>query len=242
MSWRRPARLGPDATELLDEGAGTPDEEAEAYRLLEQVNARLGGYEATRRALALAPGSAGDAARVFLDVAGGDGAFAERLVAWSREAGVPARAITLDLNPGALATARARPHVAALRADALRLPLRDRSVECAHCAAFFHHLGVEQARAALAEMCRVSRHLVVVNDLVRSWLATGAIWTLSRLLTENRLVRFDGPLSVRKSFVPEELLGLAHAAAAGGTEATAFRWRVLRVFPYRMALVGVRSP
>jgi hypothetical protein len=239
VSWRRPARLGPDATELLDEGAGTPAEEAEAYRLLEQVNVRLGGHEATRRALALAPPTKGG---LLLDVAGGDGAFAERLVAWSRAAGVPARAITLDLNPGALATARARPHVLALRADALRLPMSDRSVECAHCAAFFHHLGVEEARAALVEMCRVSRHLVVVNDLVRSWLATGAIWTLSRLLTENRLVRFDGPLSVRKSFVPGELLGLAHAAAAGGTEAAAFRWRVFRVFPYRMALVGVRSP
>ncbi len=253
MSWRRPARLGPEAAELLDEGAGTPEEEADAYRLLEQVNIRLGGYRASERALELlwrgraselraSEGSAHARPLVFLDIAGGDGAFAERLLAWTEARGEPARAITLDRNPQALARARRRPGVAALRADALGLPLRDGAVDCAHCSAFFHHLGVEQARALLAEMCRVSRRAVVVNDLVRSWVATGAIWALARTLTDNRLVRYDGPLSVRKSFVPRELVALAHAAAATEPAARAFRWRLLSQFPYRMSLVGIRTP
>lgn len=241
MSWRRPARLGPEAAELLDEGAGTPDEEAEAYRLLEQVNLRLGGYKATRRVLELVPAPAPEGSSLLLDVAGGDGAFAERLGAWWRETGGSARAVTLDLNPLALAAARERPGVLALQADALCLPFRDRSVACAHCAAFLHHLGVDQARTVITEMCRVSRHVVIVNDLVRSWVATGAIWALSRVLTGNRLVRYDGPLSVRKSFIPAELAAIARAAAAGGTEASAYRWRVVKTFPYRMALVGVRA-
>ena len=241
MSWRRPARLGPEAAELLDEGAGTPEEEAEAYRLLEVVNRRLGGYEATRRALALVPFPAGPAP-LYLDIAGGDGAFAE----WLAAQPPGGRAILLDRNAVALEGSRGRPGVRALRADALRLPVRDRSVDCAHCATFFHHLGVDQARGLLAEMCRVARRAVVVNDLVRSWPATGAIWAMSRLLTDNRLVRFDGPLSVRKAFVPTELAALAHAAAtvrAGGAPAHAaeYRWSVVGAFPYRMSLVGVRA-
>ena len=240
MTWRRPARLGPEAAELLDERAGSAAEEAEAYRLLEQVNLRLGGYGATFRALAgLFDSWPEDAPLDFVDIAGGDGAFADKLVRWARDRGRPAHALVVDLNPVALDVARARPAVRVVRADALRLPLADGSADCVHCAAFFHHLGVDQARALLVEMCRVSRGVVVVNDLVRSWVATGAIWALARLLTDNRLVQYDGPLSVRKSFVPDELRSLAHAV--GTTAAGDFRWRLRRQFPYRMALVGARA-
>ena len=239
MTWRRPARVGPEAAELLDAGVGSPAEEAEAYRLLEQVNLRLGGYRATFRALeALLREEPAGAPVLFVDVAGGDGAFAERLVAWARGRNRNASALVVDLNLPALEAVAARAGVLGVRADALRLPLADRSADCVHCSAFFHHLGVDQARALLVEMCRVSRRAVVVNDLVRSWVATGAIWALARLLTDNPLVQYDGPLSVRKSFVPDELRSLAHAA--GATEAPDFRWRVFRQFPYRMALVGAR--
>jgi hypothetical protein len=68
--------------------------------------------------------------------------------------------------------------------------------------------------------------------------AAASIWALTRGLVENRLVRADGPLSVLKSFVPDELLSLAHAV--GLSEQPAYRWMLRRGFPYRMALVGVR--
>ena len=86
-------------------------------------------------------------------------------------------------------------------------------------------------------MCRVSRRVVLVNDLVRSWIAAGSIWVLSRLMSRNRLIRHDGPLSVLKAFRPDEMLSLAHAAGAAGH---GFRWRLVRTFPYRMTLVGAR--
>ena len=76
MTLRRLPRVGPEAIELLDAGVGTADEEAEAYRLLEVVNERLGGYRATSRALAtfraLAALPNGDRERriVFVDIAG----------------------------------------------------------------------------------------------------------------------------------------------------------------------------
>lgn len=239
MSWRRPPRLGPEAIELLDAGAGTAEEEAEAYRLLGTVNERLGGYRTTFRALdgLLDAGTSGPPF-LLVDVAGGDGAFAARLVTWAESRGRRARGLVIDLNATALEVAGARTSVAAVRAHALRLPLADRAAECVHCSSFFHHLGVAEALDLLAEMCRASRRLVVVNDLVRSRLATGAIWALTRLLTDNRLVRYDGPLSVRKSFLPGELMAIAHAA--GSREASDFRWSIVRQFPYRMALVGAR--
>jgi hypothetical protein len=87
-------------------------------------------------------------------------------------------------------------------------------------------------------MCRVSGGYVIVNDLVRSRIAMASIWALTRALVENRLVRDDGPLSVLKSFVPGELVAIAHAV--GLSDHPGFRWSIRRGFPYRMALVGAR--
>jgi hypothetical protein len=230
--------VGPGAIELLDAGVGTTKEEAEAYRLLGVVNEKLGGYRATFPVLERLVDGARSERLVFVDVAGGDGAFAERFSAWSHERGRRALAIDLDLNSTALGAAGRRHGVVSVRGDAHHLPLADKSADFVHCSAFFHHLGIGEARDLLAEMCRSSRRVVVVNDLVRSRVAAGAIWILTRLFTNNRLVQFDGPLSIRKAFIPDELIALARAV--GATDARDFRWQIERVFPYRMALVGVR--
>lgn len=222
----------------MDAGHGSKAEVADAYRQLATVNRRLGGFRSTFDALeGLVPEGGG--AIAILDVAGGGGDFAARLAEWARARGRPPTVWLLDLNPVALATAAARAEtgIVPLRADALTLPFRGRSFDLVHCSTFFHHLSTARARDLLAEMCRVSRRLVAVNDLVRSTIAQGSIWALTRALSGNRLIRHDGPLSVLKAFVPDELLAVAHAA---GPEARGFRWRVTRTFPYRMGLTGAR--
>lgn len=240
------ARRGAERVERMDAGEGSPEEVAEAYRLLDTVNRRLGGHRLTERMLIPLvdcrtgppePGF-GDAARrlAIVDVAGGDGAFALELEKQATRAGRDARVTVVDLSPVGVSAMPAG--VAAVRGDAFALPFADRAVDLAHCSCFFHHLSTAGARDVLAEMCRISRRAVIVNDLVRSRVAAGSIWALSRALVSNRLVRADGPLSVLKSFLPDELLGIAHAV--GLTEQPSYRWTIRRGFPYRMALVGVR--
>lgn len=232
--------------ERMDAGEGSPEEVAEAYRLLDTVNRRLGGHRLTERTLgplvagttlSVRAGGSDTSRRLeIVDVAGGDGAFALRLREHSLGAGRDARVTVVDLNPVGLSASP--PGVAAVRGDAFALPFADRAVDLAHCSCFFHHLSTADARDVLAEMCRVSRRAVIVNDLVRSRVAAASIWALTRALVSNRLVRADGPLSVLKSFLPDELLGIAHAV--GISEHSSFRWTIRRGFPYRMALVGVR--
>ena len=239
------ARRGAERLERMDAGEGSPEEVAEAYRLIDTVNRRLGGHRLTDRTLSplvadrtgpVEPGPDGMEWLEIVDVAGGDGAFALRLRELALRAGRDTRVTVVDLNPVGLSAMP--PGVAAVCGDALALPLADRAVDVAHCSCFFHHLSTSGARDVLAEMCRVSRRAVVVNDLVRSRVAAASIWILTRALVSNRLVRADGPLSVLKSFLPDELLGIAHAV--GITEHPSFRWTIRRGFPYRMALVGVR--
>lgn len=239
------ARRGAERLERMDAGEGSPEEVAEAYRLLDTVNERLGGHRLTERILAplfadrTGPPDARSARPRRLeiaDVAGGDGAFAVRLREQALGADRDARVTVVDLSPVGLSAMP--PGVAAVRGDAFALPLADQAVDLAHCSCFFHHLSTAGARDVLAEMCRISRRAVIVNDLVRSRVAAAAIWALTRTVVSNRLVRADGPLSVLKAFLPGELLGIAHAVTL--TEHPSFRWAIRRGFPYRMALVGVR--
>lgn len=236
-----PPRLGPEVVEWMDAGVGSAAEDVEAYRLLDRVNRLQSGHRMTLDALAgwLATVDPPSSALVFADVAGGDGAFADRVVEWGARRGLTIRPLTIDRSPTALVAAAAPGRAAdPLRADALSLPLADGAADVVHSSCFFHHLSVDDARAALTEMCRASRGVVIVNDLVRSRLASSAIRAITALLVHNRLVRHDGPVSVLKAFTPDELLSIAHAASAERPEA--WRWRLARGFPYRMTLVGAR--
>lgn len=238
-------RRGAERLERMDAGEGSPEEVAEAYRLLDTVNRKLGGHRLTERTLIplvvdptrpVAAGPDGREQLEIVDVAGGDGAFAQRIREQALRAGRDARVTVVDLNPVGLSAKP--PGVAAVRGDAFALPFADGAVDLTHCSCFFHHLSTAGARDVLAEMCRVSRRAVIVNDLVRSRVAAASIWGLTRALVSNRLVRADGPLSVLKSFRPGELLGIAQAV--GLSEHPSYRWTIRRGFPYRMALVGVR--
>lgn len=240
MILRPPRRRGAERVERMDAGEGSPQEIASAYRMLDAVNRRLGGYRLTEEILVpLVREGSGPLA--IVDVAGGSGEFARRMVAWARAAGRDASATVVDRSPLAVSAARdprVAPAVTAVRADALALPFPDGSVDVAHSSCFFHHLSTGGARDALAEMCRISRRVVLVNDLVRSRVAAASIWLLTRTLVDNRLVRADGPLSVLKAFVPDELLAIGHAVGLSGHPDV--RWMLRRGAPYRMALVGVR--
>ena len=231
-------RRGEEAVELLDDGHGSEEEIIECYHELGLVNRWLGGFRATFEPLDRWTGRAGPA--TILDVAGGDGDYAEQFLDWAGSRGTRSRVYMLDYHPITVRLARDRrlDGLLSIRGDALTLPFQDRSFDLVHSAAFFHHLSTARACDLLAEMCRVSRRLVIVNDLVRSRLAQASIWALTRGFSRNRLIRHDGPLSVSKSFVPRELEAIARAMEQRGH--CDLRWHITRTFPYRMTLVGAR--
>lgn len=231
-------RRGEEAVELLDAGDGSEEEIAQCYHELGLVNRWLGGFRATFEPLDRWTNASEPA--TILDVAGGDGDYAEQFLDWAGARGAHSHVYMLDWHPVTVRLARDRrlDRLISIRGDALALPFQDRSFDLVHSAAFFHHLSMARACDLLAEMCRVSQRLVIVNDLVRSRVAQAAIWALTRGFSTNRLIRYDGPLSVSKSFVPRELEAIARAMEQRGHGD--FRWHIMRTFPYRMTLVGAR--
>jgi ubiquinone/menaquinone biosynthesis C-methylase UbiE len=117
------------------------------------------------------------------------------------------RPMVLDLSEMMLSFAEGLPRV---RGNALRLPFRDRSVDYVISSNFFHPLKDDQIVHALREFDRVARRGIVVNDLLRRMRALVVIKIFT--LWANPICKSDGPISVKRGFLPAEIEGLARRA------------------------------
>jgi hypothetical protein len=97
------------------------------------------------------------------------------------------------------------------------------------CSLFTHHLDKDEVVSLLRKMAAATKHLVLVNDLVRSVPSLMMVTFATQLLTRSKVVHFDGPASVKASFTPEELRELA-------VEAGLQTAHVQEHFPCRMLL------
>jgi len=202
------------ATELLDGPLDDPAALVANLRDLRRLNRLSGGASLSRRAIA-ALGSA----ESLLDVGTGAADIPIALLADARRRGRALRIVATDSRPEVLAAARVvRPsldRIVGLRleiADGRGLPYPDGAFDVCHASLVVHHLEPDDAIAFLAELGRVARRGIVVNDLVRgrrAWLGT---WLAVHTLARSRYTRHDGPLSVRRAYSREELAGLIRAA------------------------------
>ncbi|HEV8586230.1 MAG TPA: methyltransferase domain-containing protein [Methylomirabilota bacterium] len=196
---------------------------------LDRLNAWFGGHALS---LARVKRIAADVPRSrplsVVDVGGGDGAFARRVVQWTRRVGRSVRVLVIDHDAAtaslASAACAAYPEIAIVRADATALPLAAAAADVVHASLTLHHLEPEDAVHALRDMRRACRGRVVVNDLVRTPLALGLVWLATRALRMHPMSRHDGPLSVRRAYAPAELGHLFDAAGVTRATLTRYPW------------------
>ncbi len=224
----------------MDSPGLPPEEVADAYKVLRRVNGWFFGgqgplrHELRRFVMEYQSilGCCPEPLSV-VDVGSGSGDLAcvarDELAA----AGVRCNAVALDLDFNALRLARSD-GLDALRADALRLPLADQSIDVLLAVKFAHHFAGAALVRLLSEFARTARQRVVVLDIRRHWMAYWGFVVWSRVFTRNRLVRNDGPLSVLRGFKAQELADLAEPLAE-------LSWSI-RWYPgFQLALVGQRG-
>ena len=221
-----------DEPELMDAPGLPLADVQEAYRVLRRVNWQLGNLRTIRAEFRrfLREDIAADGAVSVLDVGSGSGDIPldlRAVVARSR----PAQFIALDRDPAA--AIEANRSIPVVCGDALRLPFDDRSVDLVTAVKFAHHFMGGPLARLLGEMTRVARRRVVILDIRRHWVAYWGFRAWSQLFTTNRLVRYDGPLSVLRGFTRDELL--VEAAAIPD-----FAWEVRASLGFQLALVGRR--
>ncbi|GAB4201944.1 MAG: hypothetical protein OHK0022_24520 [Roseiflexaceae bacterium] len=211
MRWLELERA--EEQELIDQGGHAPELLAENLADMRRINRWLGGVQLSVRALARLDRTGPPGAELaVLDVATGIGDIPRTLAAWAARQGRAVRIVATDISPAILRVAAAPPAPVLAAADALALPFPDHSFDVALCSFALHHLPPDAAVRMLAEMGRVARRGVVVNDLVRWRPYYLAGWLLCRLVSRNPLTRHDGPLSARRAYTRAEMLDLARRA------------------------------
>ena len=215
-------RHGPELIDLPPESY-SQSEFAGNLADIRNVNRFLGDNRATLKLFsALVPAIAGSLAKPIrvLDVATGSADIPVAIVKWARKQGILIQVTAVDNNPIAVREAEAftlgYPEITIAVADGFSLPFEEGSFDIVLCAKTLHHFSEEDTVRLLQEIGRVAAIGYIVMDLRRSWVAWALISMLTKLFSRNSFTRYDGPMSVLRSYTVPELDALAERAGLAG--------------------------
>jgi len=205
-----------ESVELMDRRASL-EEISGCLRALVRLNRLFGGRRLTlRHVRGLLDGLPADRPVTVLDVGAGAADIPVTLVRWARRTGRRIRVFALDRGTSTLRVARrytaAYPEITFVQGDALALPVAPGSVDVVISAMTLHHLQPEEATRYLGEIDTAARLGWVVNDLVRGRTAHRLVWLVTRMCSRSAMARYDGPLSVLRSYTPSEVAALCEKA------------------------------
>ena len=222
------------AREFLDTPGQDRVELAGLLADIRRTNRRFGGYPLVLGYLRGFLPHLPSGPITVLDVATASADIPRAIASWARAHRLPIRIVALDLSEDILALAQpgiaSYPEVTLLRGNALALPFPDRAFDVVTCGLALHHFTFEDGGRVLREIDRVARSGFIVNDIGRSWGAYLGALLDTRLFTQNRLARHDGPLSVLRAFTVSEVRAMVAAAGVNNVDIRRHPW-------FRIAIV-----
>ena len=224
--------------ELLDLDEAPFEEVKDSLEDVRLVNRYLGGYRVLLYYIRdFIKGQPLGKEFLILDLATGSADQPIAVVDLARKLNVKIKIIALDINSKMLNYAgekiRNYPEISLIQGDIHSPPFAKNSFDVVMNSLSLHHFTRDQAINILRIANFMSRCGFIINDLHRSRIAYFFIYTLTRLVTKNRLTRYDAPVSVMNAFTPSEMCEMAQ-------EASLKDFKVSRHFPYRIGLVGTK--
>jgi ubiquinone/menaquinone biosynthesis C-methylase UbiE len=220
-----------NAPELLDTDDCPPAEAAASLQDLSRINRWFGGVAVTRNLIERVASATGQKRFAVLEVAAGHGEVPRIAAQQLARKGISIEVTHLD---------RMRSHLLpgnrAVVADALALPFPDGSFDLVSCSLFAHHLEPADLARFASEALRVSRRAVLINDLIRSPIHLALVYAGFPLM-RSYVSRFDGPASVRRAYLPEEMERILSSAMPADT-----RIEISRHFLFRMGVIVWNEP
>ena len=211
--------------ELLDHDDGTPEEISGSLRDLRRINYWFGGIQTSEYLLRRGMQETGLRSAEVLEVAAGEGYSVCSAAANLQHDGYSLRITALDRRPSHLDCTN---ELRAVVGDALQLPFDANSFDFVSCCLFLHHLPPADVIRFITEALRVSRHAVLINDLVRGRVHLGLVY-MGLPLFRSRITWHDAPASVRQAYTPQELSELIHQTPAS-------RFDIAPRYLFRMAV------
>jgi len=211
------------------------DELSANLRDIRRVNRFFGGTTTVLRHLPrLLADIPLDRTITVLDLATGSADIPVAVSRWARENGRSVSIMASDASDEMLALARRHigesAEIRLARHDARAVSEPDASYDVVLCSLALHHFTPDDAARVLREMRRLCRVGFIVNDLCRSRRGYVVTWLSSRLTTRNRLTRHDAPLSIRRAYTRDELIGLLGNAGIRDSTVQTHAW-------FRMAAI-----
>ena len=224
--------------ELLDDLSIIGAELEQTLAEMRLVNSYLGGLNATLAALGPELQKHPEQTYRILDIGAGSADIPTGIVRWARKHQVQVEIIATDINSYTCGYARRCvadfPEIQVVVADVFNLPFADSSFDFTHAAMFTHHFTQEECAEILKIMYAKATRGLIVNDLHRHTFAYYSIKCLTRLFSKSRLVHNDAPLSVLRSFRPDDIEMLKHIS---GIELQ-YRWR----WAFRWLITLMKNP
>jgi len=225
--------------ELLDLDEAPFEEVRDSLSDVRRVNKYLSGYKVLLHHIRLfLKEHPLELEFTILDLATGSADQPIAVVEMMRRLNIKVRIVALDINIKMLNYARDEtrdyPEIDLVQGDIHAPPFGENSFDLVVNSLSLHHFARDEAVNILRAADFMGRRGFIINDLHRSRVAHASIFLLTRLLTKNRLTRYDAPVSVMNAFTPSEMNEMAQ-------EAEVKQFKVHRHFPYRIGLVGTKA-
>jgi 2-polyprenyl-3-methyl-5-hydroxy-6-metoxy-1,4-benzoquinol methylase len=162
----------------------------------------------------------------ILDVGSGSGDVNRLLLRWADKNRISIRIMLADRTEEACEEARRLFHGDS-RVQVMRCELSDlqqASADIVTGTQFVHHFHKAEVSAVVERMLQISRLGIVINDIHRHWIPWMAVWLATHVISNNRYIRHDGPLSVAKGFRSSDWEALGTALDISGKF---YNWRPL---------------
>jgi SAM-dependent methyltransferase len=187
--------------ELMDDISINDERIDIALKELQIINKYLGGKSVTRKGLKKLHARIASKNKIkILDVGGG---ASDTLLSLNNTS---YKIFSVDLNKRVTKYLKKNSNgVEIVCGDAFNLPFKFR-FDVSHLSLFLHHFNEEEIKNILSGLSEISKYGVIINDLHRSILAYLGIKILTMLFSKSELVKNDGPLSVKRGFVKNELI------------------------------------
>lgn len=220
----------PELMDLHEHGEHSQDELREALRHLSRLNRIFGAAGPVCFGVNRLWQAAGKPKQLtVLDVGCGSGEINRAVLNWAEQNQVAIRVILADV------TEEAQMEAQRLYAGEQRVVFERRSLfdfpagyaDFVTASQFAHHFADDELPEAVRRMLDISRNGIVLSDIHRHWISWTAVWIVTRLISRNRYIRHDGPLSVAKGFTRKDWAQLTSALGQPQLEVfwrPLFRW------------------
>lgn len=197
-----------DEPELMDTGAASDKELSEALDFLSASNTLLGGWAVVRQRLEVWSRAWDKRKQVtILDVGTGAADIPLRILSWGRRRRFHIEIVGIDTDERILELARARAEgeecLSLFHSDLGSFAAQGGRFDYVLGSLFLHHLPPAELEGSLKLCDALATKGLLFTDLHRCAAAYAGVRALTCLA--GRVSRCDGPLSVRRAFLPEEL-------------------------------------